>query len=127
MKKQSFDIAAVIAAELMDGPRSLKALCLSLGVRDRSTHRVRIYVEAYQAQGLVYIHSWWRNQYPLFAWQPTRWANPNAPQPLNRAMRDKRDAEIRRQQAQFQDKPLHKAPQAAPKVANSVFALGAMG
>lgn len=126
MSRSTLEISAIVAAELMDGPRSLKALCLSLGIRDRSTERVRSYVEAYQTQGLVYIHSWWRNQYPVYAWQPKRWANQNAPQPPSRAMREKLEAETRRQQAQLRDRPLHKAQTGVPMVANSVFALGVM-
>ena len=126
MRRGQLEIAAVIASELMRGPQSLKSLCLMLGVRERSTTLPRRYVQAYRAQGLVYIHSWWRNQYPVYSWQPHPWALPDVPQPPNRPEREKLEAAARRKAAERKDKALHKAPQGVPNVANSVFSLGAM-
>lgn len=123
--RKTVDLAAIVAAEIMKGPSSLKALCLALGVRDRSTDFARQYVEAFRAQGLVYVHSWWRNQYELWAWQPQPFMLPDAPKPLNHAERMARDAELRRLEAEKRDKPLRRA--ASPVgVPNSVFALGLM-
>lgn len=115
-------MAAILAEELMRRPCSLKALCLALGLRDRSTDRVRGYLEEFQRRGLVYVHSWFRSQSAFYAWQPQPWLMPNAPQPLNRVERER----LRRLKAERTDKPLREAPQGVPNAPNSVFALGAM-
>ena len=122
--RRTIDLAAIVAAEIMQGPRSLKALALALGKRDRSTDFARQYVEAFRSQGLIYVHSWWRNQYELWAWQPSPHFLPDAPKPLNHAERAERNAEIRRQEAAMRDRPLRKATRPGPNVPNSVFALG---
>lgn len=126
-RRQQHEIAAVVAAEIMRGPRSLKALCLALGLRDRSTDIPRKYVDSFKAQGLIYVHSWYHNRNELWAWQPQPFFLPDAPKPLTAAERAARDAELRRLEAENRDKPLKRRPMPPPTAANSVFSLGVMG
>lgn len=123
MKRTTAELSAAVAAEIMRRPCSLMDLCIALGLRERSTDRPRKYIDAFRAAGLVYVHSWRRNQSELWAWQPSPHFLPDAPRPLNRAEREARDVDLARRTHRRTRQAKKLMPN--PGTPNSVFALGA--
>jgi hypothetical protein len=72
-------MAAEVAQGLMWGPKRMKDLADFMGMR--KSELLRKYVREFRALGCVYISGWAKRSSPIFAWNPTPFANPDTPRP----------------------------------------------
>jgi len=78
MKRSTAEISSLIVAAIMAGPKSKKEILLTVGINPNHNDLVSKYVNALHNFGCIYIHSYRLRSYPVWAWNPTLFANPDA-------------------------------------------------
>lgn len=122
MSRKGSEIAAIIAATIMASPSSKKQICTALGLSEHRTDNINHFIEAYKAQGVIYICGYTKWRWPVYAWNQKPWENNDVPKPLDRAATKAMVLEMRKA---LETVPMTRHRYIGALGPNSVFALGA--
>lgn len=81
MKRSAHQIMALVVAELVKGPATIGALCLTIGVPPTRSDRLHTYLKPLRDAGAVRICGWVTRQTPIMGLQSAPHALPDEPLP----------------------------------------------